>query len=218
MPFACCPILNSPFSSLDSLFCCLFSFKRLFNLNELCVSIKMQRLRYEAQRANRFAPPAQAPSLLPLSLSPLCVSSELAGQVELSLRMLRYKMHLQPRVSVRLTCPVNPLLASLSLSLFFSHSLVDFLCLPYDKFAHCSAELMMSFCLVFCFGCQPPRRIRHQGSTGYKGRGYRVLVTRPQTAQAQILICACSTSVKHVSQSRSPPNESRDDDAYRDRL
>lgn len=126
----------------------------------------------------------------PPSPSPLCVSSELAGQVELSLRMPRYKMHLQqiPRVSVRLTCPVNPLLASLSLSLSVSHSLVDFLCLPYDKFAHCSAELMMSFCLVFCFGCQPPRRIRHQGSTGYKGRG-----TRPQTAQAQILICACST-------------------------
>lgn len=137
------------------------------------------------------------PLPLPLPLPPLCVSSELAGQVELSLRMPRYKMHLQqiPRVSVRLTCPVNPLLASVSLSLSLSlaHSLVDFLCLPYDKFAHCSAELMMSFCLVFCFGCQPPRRIRHQGSTGYKGRGYRVPVTRPQTAQAQILICACST-------------------------
>lgn len=52
---------------------------------------------------------------LPLP-SPLCVSSELAGQVELSLRMPRYNMYLQPRVSVRLTCPVNPLLASLSLS------------------------------------------------------------------------------------------------------
>lgn len=112
-------VLRSPFSSLDSLFCSLFSFKRLFNLNELCVSIKMQRLRYDAQRANRFAPPAQSASPSPLSLPPLCVSSELAGQVELSLRMPRYKMHLQqiPRVSVRLTCPVNPLLASLSLLL-----------------------------------------------------------------------------------------------------
>lgn len=123
-------ILRSPFSSLDCLFCSLFSFKRLFYLNELCVSIKMQRLRYDAQRANRFAPPAQAPSSLLLPFPHLCVSSELAGQVELSLRMPRYKMHLQqiPRVSVRLTCPVNPLLASLpSLSLPLSSSLTPLL-------------------------------------------------------------------------------------------
>lgn len=56
---------------------------------------------------------------LPLP-SPLCVSSELAGQVELSLRMPRYNMYLQPRVSVRLTCPVNPLLLSPSPLLTFS--------------------------------------------------------------------------------------------------
>lgn len=71
------------------------------------------------------------PLPLPSPLPPLCVSSELAGQVELSLRMPRYKMHLQqiPRVSVRLTCPVNPLLASLSLFPFLTPLLTFSVCL-----------------------------------------------------------------------------------------
>lgn len=113
---------------------------------------------------------------------------------------------------MRLTCPVNPL------SVFPSLSLFRLLSLPYDKFAHCSAELMMSFCLVFCFGCQPPRRIReqsrvatHQG-TGYRvpSAGYRVPPQTTDRTGTQILICACSTSCCSISaQSRSPPNESR---------
>lgn len=143
--------------------------------------------------------------------APLCVSSELAGQVELSLRMPRYKMHLQqiPRVSVRLTCPVNPLLASLplSFSLSLAHSLVDFLCLPYDKFAHCSAELMMSFCLVFCFGCQPPAGsgIRVAQAIRVAGTGYQ---TTDRTG-TNINLCVQHLCEACEAQSRSPPNESR---------